>query len=95
MSDYLIVLVLTAIALGAIAFPLLVGRHRYSDTAELDADVERYRSALLHGTVCARCRHANPPESDFCGECGGPLDAAGTQPVDGERGLRSEERHLD
>ncbi len=95
MSDYLIVFVLTAIALGAIAFPILVGRHRYGDSAELEADVKRYRQALRHGSVCVRCRQANAPESEFCGECGQALGSSESQPIDGERGLRSEEGRLD
>jgi hypothetical protein len=95
MSDYLIVFVLTAIALGAIAFPILVGRHRYADPAELEADVERYRRALRHDSLCARCRQANPPESEFCGECGHPLGGSEAPPRDGERGLRSEGSRLD
>ena len=95
MSDYLIVFVLTAVALGAIAFPILVGRRRYLDPADLDADVERYRRALRHGSVCARCRQANAPESEFCGECGHALRPSETRASDGERGLRSEESRLD
>lgn len=74
MSEYLIVIVLGLIALGAVAFPILVGRERYFDEADLDADVKRYREALNHGTVCGRCRQANAPESRYCSECGHALD---------------------
>lgn len=73
MSEYLLVIVLALIAIGAVAFPLLVGRERYSDPARLDADVQRYRDALSDGTVCANCRDANDPGSRFCRECGHAL----------------------
>ena len=73
MSEYLLVIVLGLIALGAVAFPLLVGRGRYPHREALEADVERYRRALEAGTVCDRCREANPPGSNFCRECGRAL----------------------
>lgn len=73
MSEYLIVIVLGLIAVGAVAFPLMVGRERYRDESELDADVNRYREALHHGTVCGRCRQANASDSRFCSECGHAL----------------------
>lgn len=71
--EYLVVVVLVLLALAAVLFPLLVGRERYGTEAELDADVERYRTALREGTVCRECRAANPPGSRFCGECGREL----------------------
>jgi hypothetical protein len=74
MSEYLIVAVLALIALGAVAFPLLVGRERYLDPGTLDADVDRYRAALRAGTVCDHCREANPDGSRFCTRCGRDLD---------------------
>lgn len=74
MTDYLIVLVLGVIALGAVAFPLLVGRDSYPDRATLDSDVQRYRDALEAGTVCDHCRQANPPASAYCQDCGQPLE---------------------
>ncbi|NIP80719.1 MAG: hypothetical protein GWM90_16470 [Gemmatimonadetes bacterium] len=74
MTDYLLVIALGAIALGAVAFPFLAGTDRYDDPAELDADIARYREALDAGTVCARCRHANAPDARFCGDCGRALD---------------------
>lgn len=43
---------------------------RYADDAAIDAAVERYRVALRAGTICDRCRQANPPESRFCADCG-------------------------
>jgi hypothetical protein len=73
MTEYLIVVVLALIAIGAVAFPLLVGRERYDDSAALDADVRRYRDALRTGTVCGHCRQANPANSRFCSDCGRAL----------------------
>lgn len=75
MSEYLVIIVLGAIALGAVAYPLLVGHARYDDEAELDADVDRYRVALEAGTLCPRCRSASSPGSRFCSECGTELHA--------------------
>lgn len=74
MSEIIMVLILGVIAFGAVAYPLLVGRARYDDAAELDADIQRYRSALAAGTVCPRCRSPNSPEARFCAECGRALD---------------------
>ncbi len=73
MTDYIVIIVLGLITLTAIAFPFLVGVARYDDAADLDQDIRRYRDAVTHGTVCGRCRAANPPGSKFCGECGRPL----------------------
>lgn len=86
MSEYVLVIVLGLIAVGAVLFPLLVGRKRYASAAELEADVERYRAALREGTVCSGCRGANPGGSRFCGDCGRELDAGPGR----ERALRSE-----
>lgn len=74
MPETLVIIVLGVIALGAVAYPLIVGTSRYTDPAELDADVARYREAVAAGTVCARCRAANPEGARFCTECGRPLD---------------------
>lgn len=74
MSELILILILGVIALGAVAYPLLVGRARYVDPADLEADVRRYREALGAGTVCARCRHANPPDALYCAECGRALE---------------------
>ena len=74
MSEYLIVVVLALIAIGAVAFPLLVGFERYDDPEDLDADIARYREALRAGTVCARCRQANEPGARFCADCGRELE---------------------
>lgn len=75
MPEYFVVVVLGLIALGAIAFPLLVGGERYVDTEDLDADVRRYREALDAGTVCDHCLEASPPGSRFCSGCGRGLTA--------------------
>jgi len=75
MTEYIVVIVLGLITIGAIAFPFLAGVARYSDAADLDHDIRRYREAVAAGTVCDRCRAANTPGSQFCGECGRPLDA--------------------
>jgi hypothetical protein len=74
MTDYLLVVALGIIAVGAVAYPLLVGFSRYDDPAELDADLTRYREALSAGTVCRRCRWANDPSARFCSDCGNALD---------------------
>ena len=74
MSEYLLIVVLAIIALGAVAFPLLVGRERFAEESALDEEVLRYREALDANTVCPSCRAANPPESAFCGECGRELE---------------------
>lgn len=73
MSEYLVVVVLVLLALGAVLFPLLVGRERYGSEAELESDLERYRLALREDTLCRHCRAANPPGSRFCAECGREL----------------------
>jgi hypothetical protein len=39
----------------------------------LEDEVARYRAALRAGTICRKCGEANPPESRFCADCGGPL----------------------
>jgi hypothetical protein len=79
MTEYLVVIIVGLIAAGAIAFPFLAGVARYDDDAALDADVLRYRDALRAGTVCSRCRAANPPGSRFCTECGRELEGEGAQ----------------
>lgn len=74
MSELILILILGLVALGAVAYPLLVGRERYPDAETLDADIRRYREALDAGTVCTRCRHPNAPDARFCAECGRELD---------------------
>lgn len=73
MSELVLILILGVIAVGAVAYPLLVGRARYDDDAELEADIQRYRKALKAGTVCPRCRHANAADARFCTDCGRDL----------------------
>jgi ribosomal protein L40E len=73
MTDYLVVLILGLVAAGAVAFPFLTGPQRYDDEGDLEADIRRYREAVAAGTVCGRCRAANPPGSRYCGECGREL----------------------
>jgi uncharacterized OB-fold protein len=73
MTDYLVIAILGLVAIAAVAYPLLAGVARYDDPARLDADVRRYRNALLAGTLCPRCRAASPPGSRFCTDCGHPL----------------------
>lgn len=74
MSQILLIVVLALIALGAVAFPALVGHGRYTDRKAFDADLRRYRESLREGTLCRRCRTPNPAGSRFCGECGRALD---------------------
>lgn len=40
------------------------------DDAAIDREVERYRAALRAGTLCVRCRFANPADARFCADCG-------------------------
>lgn len=74
MAETILIAILGIIALGAVAYPVLVGRERYADAAELEADIRRYREALAADTVCSRCRHPNPPDARFCADCGRELD---------------------
>jgi uncharacterized OB-fold protein len=73
MTDYLVVIILGLIAAGAVAFPFLTGATRYDDSQRMETDIRRYRDAVAAGTVCSRCREANPPGSRFCAECGKAL----------------------
>jgi len=73
MQEVILVVILGVIALGAVAYPILVGRERYADAGELEADIRRYREALEAGTVCSRCKQANLPDARYCAECGSPL----------------------
>lgn len=73
MSEAILILILGIIALGAVAYPLLVGRARYVDADDLEADIRRYRKALAADSVCGRCKHANPPDGRYCAECGHEL----------------------
>lgn len=73
MEQIIIIAILAVIALGAVAYPVLVGRERYADSAQLEADIERYREAVAANTVCPRCKQANPADARFCAECGESL----------------------
>lgn len=74
MTEYIVVFIVGLIALGAIAFPFIIGIARYNDEAELEADIRSYRDAVAAGTVCDDCRAANPPGANFCTECGRELE---------------------
>ena len=75
MAEYIVVAILGVVALGAVAYPLIAGHARYAGQAELDDDLARYREAVAAGTVCPRCRWANPAGSRFCTDCGRELEA--------------------
>lgn len=75
MSEALLIVALGLIVAAVVAYPLIAGRPRYDDAAALEAEVARYREALAAGTVCARCRAANPADSRYCAECGRALEA--------------------
>lgn len=78
--EIIIVLLITAVAISVVFIPALRGgtaTHRASpghrpllDDAAIDEEVERYRSALRAGTLCAQCRFANPAGSRYCADCG-------------------------
>jgi hypothetical protein len=51
-----------------------------ADLPSLERDIQRYRKALRHGTVCSRCGQANPEGSRFCYECGRRLRAVAARP---------------
>jgi hypothetical protein len=46
---------------------------------ELEREVGRYRDALRSGTICGACGEANPPDSQYCSDCGTRLQAADTR----------------
>lgn len=73
MEQIILIAILGIIALAAVAYPVLVGRERYADADQLEADIQRYREAVEANTVCPRCKHPNPAEARFCAECGEPL----------------------
>jgi len=65
----------TAAAPAAAELPLTA-----AGTADaLEAEVARYRSALVANTLCRRCGEANSPEARFCQECGKALPASDAQ----------------
>lgn len=42
----------------------------------IEREILRYRIAVRAGTVCRRCRQANPEGSRYCSECGSRIAAA-------------------
>ncbi|HEX6938466.1 MAG TPA: zinc ribbon domain-containing protein [Longimicrobiales bacterium] len=73
------IVLIACVGAGVVLAPLLPAgrtarRHAGAvaplDDAALDREVERYREAVRAGTVCARCRFANPAGSRFCADCG-------------------------
>lgn len=83
--EIFIILLIAVAGVAAVIVPIVRGGDtprrapamgpRFSDEAALDAEVERYRAALRAGTLCGRCRFANPGGSNFCADCGRPLGA--------------------
>jgi hypothetical protein len=81
--EILIVLLIAAAGVAAVVLPLARGGSsprravavgpKLLDDAAIDAEVERYRVALRAGTLCGRCRYANPGGSNFCADCGRPI----------------------
>ncbi|HEY8484100.1 MAG TPA: hypothetical protein VIL13_05765 [Longimicrobiales bacterium] len=73
-------LVMGAVAVAAVLQPILWPRRPAPglppDDAALEAEVARYREALRAGTICRRCRYANPGGSRFCADCGRRLNPA-------------------
>lgn len=74
---YLALFVIAAVGVGFVLAPLFRARRATTvgvpaefDEAWLDREVERYREAVRAGTVCGRCRFANPPGSRYCADCG-------------------------
>lgn len=92
--DLSFVALLGAIAIAVVLLPVLRPRRGppaaagyrgappppLHDEAALEAELARYRAALRAGTLCDRCRQANPAASRFCAECGRRLPAAAQYP---------------
>lgn len=76
MAEALLVVTLGIIAVAAVAYPVLVGRARFPDAATMEKELDRYRTAVAAGTICSRCRFANPEGSRFCADCGTRLGDA-------------------
>jgi len=75
--EFILVIGIAAVAVAAVLYPTLrTGRNtprpaiHFADDDALDAAVALYRAALRAGTVCARCRFANPDGSRYCADCG-------------------------
>lgn len=74
---YVALFLIAAVGVGFVMAPLFRSRRAKTagapaefDEAWLDGEVERYREAVRAGTVCGRCRFANPPGSRYCADCG-------------------------
>ncbi|HEX7050562.1 MAG TPA: zinc ribbon domain-containing protein [Longimicrobiales bacterium] len=81
--ESVIIALLVVAAAAAVSWPLAEQRRgRWARPpsplaeAALDEAVGRYRVALRAGTVCSRCRFANPSGSRFCADCGRRLSGA-------------------
>lgn len=79
--ELVVVVLLIALAVGAVLWPLLrrdasapdpadVASAEGMSMAEIERQVARYREALRSNTVCPKCAQANPPGSRFCSDCG-------------------------
>lgn len=85
--ETIIVLLIVLGAVGLVATPLLRTRKTavahampvipLGDDDAIDAAVARYRDAIRAGTLCGRCRFANPEGSRFCADCGAALSEGG------------------
>ncbi len=73
--DILIIGILVAVVVAVVVIPLVRPARGTLDEATLDAEVERYRKALRHDSVCDQCLEANEPEAAYCANCGAPMSA--------------------
>ncbi|MBI4410190.1 MAG: zinc ribbon domain-containing protein [Gemmatimonadetes bacterium] len=77
--EILIPLLIAVAGIAAVLYPIVRPRSGAGAAppaeAELEEEVRRYREALRAGTICPRCRNANPAGSRFCAECGRRLPA--------------------
>lgn len=72
-----IVLVIAAVAVGVVLFPLLRKNEMHAggrvSEEVLNEETRQYRNALKADTLCERCLYANPPKSRYCADCGTTL----------------------
>ena len=52
--------------------------------SDVEGEILRYREAVRAGTVCTRCKQANPAGSKFCYECGRGLGGELVRPGEGD-----------
>lgn len=78
--EFIVILLIGAVGAGFVLAPVFRARRAPAagvpvllDEAAIDREVERYREAVRAGTVCGRCRFANPAGSRYCADCGKPL----------------------